>query len=168
MREGIKACPKNWENCTMCVQDLISLRTNITAEIIKQEVDNFVRMCQIFTKHLPKFDDECSKSPASSSVNNMDLSLSGERTLNSNQHMILINLIDKEIKNSRSPAVVEVRQRAELEITSTMAKFIREFNPSLKLYPFGSTQYGIRFANTNFNLLIVNGSFDKMNLNSSI
>lgn len=57
---SISACPKNWKDCTMCVQDLISLHVNITAEITKQEVDNFMQMCKIFAKQLSKCYVECS------------------------------------------------------------------------------------------------------------
>lgn len=135
----------------MCVQDFVSLSTNITAEIIKKEVDTFIRMCQIFSKHVPKFDDECLISQVDT------IALAGVQTLNANQNTNVIELIEKEIANSRVPAVLEMRKRVELEIISTLTKYIRDFKPSVKLYPFGSTQYGIKFANANFNLLIVNG-----------
>lgn len=144
----------NWQNCTMCVQDFAVLSTNITAELSKQEVDNFVRMCQIFSKHVPTFGDDCSLIPVTVMFNR-----SNDQMLNANDDTNLIYLIEREITASRSPAVLEMRQRAELEITSTLTQYVREFKPDLKLHPFGSTQFGTRFVYANFNLLIVNGEF---------
>lgn len=147
----MKQCPENWENCTMFVQDIVSLGTNITAEITKKEVDNFVRMCQIFAKHVLKFEDECMKSHVK------PINPVGDRALSVDQSTNVLELVEKIITNSHVPAVLAVRQRAELEIISTLTKYIREFRPSLKLYPFGSAQYGIKFAYANLNVLIVDG-----------
>lgn len=137
----------------MFVQDIVLLDTNITAEISKNEVDNFVGMCQIFSKYGSKLDDECTMSQSKPS------SPIGDPTLSINHTTNLIELIEKEIASSHVPAVLEMRQRAELEIISTLTKYVRDFKPSLKLYPFGSTQYDIKLACSNFNLLIVDGEF---------
>lgn len=111
MRDGIKACPANWSNCSMWVQDLVSPCTNITAEISKQEVDNFLKMCRMFSTHVPKLN--LSKSSGlpntASSVN--------EINANANRNVDLIVSIEKEITNSLSPSYLEFRQRSELEIT---------------------------------------------------
>lgn len=113
---NIIACSNNWENCAMWVQDVISLSTNITAEITEKEANNFVRMCQVFAKY-----SECSTIASS---------------------------------DSNMTPLLEARNRFELEIVSTLEKYIREFNPLLKFYPFGSSQYGDKIKDTNFNLLI--------------
>lgn len=132
----------------MCVQDLLSLSTNITAEVTKQEVDHFVHMCKLFSKHVPKFDDEYAPSPTST------MNKRTEQSSSVNHKSKLNDLMKKE-----SPKT-DLRQQAEMEITSILAKYVRAFKPSLKLYPFGSTQYGIRYAGANFNLLIVDGKFE--------
>lgn len=44
----METCPENWQNCTMYVQDLVRPEINITAEISKEEAENFQHMCQIF------------------------------------------------------------------------------------------------------------------------
>lgn len=48
MRDGIKSNAWNWKNCTMYVQDFKSPGINITAEISKEEANNFIQMCNIF------------------------------------------------------------------------------------------------------------------------
>lgn len=45
LREGIELNASSWENCAMYVQDL-KLGTNATAEISKQEANNFIQMCR--------------------------------------------------------------------------------------------------------------------------
>lgn len=146
MRDGIAACPNNWQSCVMWVQDIVLPHINITAEISKEEIDSFVRMCRIFSEYVPTFydDNEC---------------LDGSSMLDPLQDANLLNLIEKGISTSKSPEVLEERQRAEFEIVSTLAKCVREFDSSLTIYPFGSTRYGIRRANANFNLLIITSKF---------
>lgn len=163
MRKGIKACPKNWENCTMCVQDIISSHINITAEISKQEVDNFVRLCQTFAKHKPKFDDgshsvtKTIAKPTSNQSNTL-FSLTFDSIKNTNL-IDLIKLLEKEISKNCSPSAMELRQRFEWEIFSTMESFLHEFDPSLKLCAFGSSQYGIKLPGSNYNLMIITSKF---------
>lgn len=48
IRNDIALSPKNWENCTMLVQDIKAPGVNITAEISSQEAINFQNMCRIF------------------------------------------------------------------------------------------------------------------------
>lgn len=146
MRDGIAVCPKNWQNCIMWVQDIVSPHINITAEISNQEIDSFVRMCRIFSEYVPTFYDD-------------NEYLDGLSMLDPLQDANLLNLIENGISNSKSPEVLEQRRRAELEIVSTLTKYIREFDSSFTVYPFGSTRYGIRRANANFNLLIITSKF---------
>lgn len=153
MRNDIAACSKNWEDCTMCVQDLILPHKNITAEITKQEVDNFVRMCQMFAKQLPNCYDECS---TTTQATTSKISLPSQ---NLEQEADFICSIEERISNTRLPAVLETRKHFEEEITSILGTYIQKFDPSLKLYPFGSTQYGVKIANANFNLLITTSEF---------
>lgn len=135
---GIIACPNNWENCMMWVQDAISL-SNITAEITKNEIDNFVRMCKFFAEY----------SDCSTIARNLEPSM-----LNSIQVTELIRLIERDVSDSIVTSLLKTRKRFELEIISTLEKYVYEFDPSLKLYPFGSSQYRVGATNTNFNILI--------------
>lgn len=146
MRDGIAVCPKNWQDCVMWIQDIVLPHINITAEISKQEVDSFVRMCRIFSEFVPTFYDDNEFSD-------------GLPMLDSIHDANLLNLIEKGISNSKSPELLEERHRAELEIVSTITKYIREFDTSLTLCPFGSNRYGIRRANANFNVLIITSEF---------
>lgn len=141
MRDAIKSCPMNWENCTMCVQDLISLSTNITAEMTKHEVDNFVRMCKIFSER-----------------SNISENISA--SINCDQVTIAIDLIEKEISESRVAAMLETRKRFELEIISILRKYVHQYDSSLELHPFGSSQYGVKIANTDFNLAVTTSKCD--------
>lgn len=50
LRKGIETTPENWTNCFMCVQDLVRLDVNITAEISKEAAENFQFLCQTFAK----------------------------------------------------------------------------------------------------------------------
>lgn len=49
MRDGIESNAANWKDCTMYVQDIQTPGINVTAEISKEETNNFKKMCQIFT-----------------------------------------------------------------------------------------------------------------------
>lgn len=146
MRDGIAACPQNWHDCVMWVQDIVLPHINITAEMSKEEVDSFVRMCRIFSEYTPIFYDD-------------NEFLDDSPPLDSLQDANLLNLIEKRVSDSKSPEFLEQRQRAELEIVSILTKCIREFDTSLAIYPFGSTRYGIRHANANLNLLIITSKF---------
>lgn len=152
MREGIKACPNNWKTA-MCVQDIISSLINITAEISKQEVDNFVRMCQIFAKHNPITD-------GSSATKTTPKTISSQLAIfDSIKNTNLSKLLQKEIAKFCVPSTMQHRQHFESEIFSTMRSFLREFDSSLKLYAFGSSQYGIKLSGSNYNLMIVTCGF---------
>lgn len=48
LRDAMKSNAANWKDCAMFVQDIKSHGTNITAEISKEEVTNFKKMCQLF------------------------------------------------------------------------------------------------------------------------
>lgn len=151
MRNGIKACPKNWQNCTMWVQDCISPSTNITAEIPKPEVDNFIKMCQMFATHVPKLMinpkiQGDAPQASSSTLKNETISFNGDKKV--------LDLIQKEIPGDCVPKDLERRQCSEKTIISTLTQFIGKFDASLKLFPFGSSEYGIKWPNSNFNILV--------------
>lgn len=133
----------------MCVEDLVSSSVNVTAELSKHEVANFVRMCQVFSKQSSTCYDECSTASTLGTVCKTESS-----SENARHEADVLCLIEKEISNSRMPIVLEQRKRDELEITSLLATYIRNFDPSLKLYPFGSTEYGVRIAYANLNLCV--------------
>lgn len=139
MHVDIIACSNNWENCAMWVQDAISLGTNITAEITEFEANSFVRMCNTFAEY-PKY------STIARSLKQSEL--------NTNQVMDLVRLIEKDISQSIETSQLQARKQFESEIISTLEKYIHEFDPSLKLYPFGSSHYGIRITNANLNILV--------------
>lgn len=130
----------------MWVQDAISPSTNITAEITEKEVNNFVQMCKVFAEY----------SEFSNIATNRSL-CPAER--NAIQVPDLIRAIEKDISDSNMTSLREARNRFELEIVSTLEKYICEFDASLKFYPFGSSQYVDRITNTNFNLLITTSWF---------
>lgn len=132
----------------MWVQDIISPNVNITAEIPKQEADNFVRMCKLFAEQFPNYYEGCAAS-TSGAVNKI-----AQLIPNIEQDDDFEICIEKEISDSHVPDVLEARKRSELEITSILTTYIHQLQPSMKVHPIGSTQYNIRFSNANFNLLV--------------
>lgn len=135
MRDGIKACPSNWNDCAMCVQDFVSPSINITAEVSLAEVDNFVKMCKLFAKHSQQLESlTCQSIPCADED--------------------LVALIEKEINDSRFPPFLEDRRKFKLEIGETLTKYVQQFDKSFKIIPFGSSRFGIKLHNNNFNLLI--------------
>lgn len=52
LKENIRQHQKYWdEDCAMCIQDLVRLEVNITAEISKQDAINFQYKCaELFLK----------------------------------------------------------------------------------------------------------------------
>lgn len=85
----MKANAFNWENCTMYVQDIKSLGTNIAADISKQEASNFKKMCCLFASensHNDAIDAYMSKLLTSKSGSN--LSLDSLSTVKSDVHSI--------------------------------------------------------------------------------
>lgn len=159
MRVGIKTCPKNWMTSTMWVQDIILPRVNITADISGQEVDNFVRMCQIFAKHKLNTDGGSQRVTQTTLKTNSSQSviplLPTFDSINTN----LVKLLEKEVRKFCLPSNIQQRQHFESEIFSTMQSFLHQFDASLKLYAFGSSQYGIRLPGSNYNLMIVSSGF---------
>lgn len=132
----------------MWVQDTVSPHVNITAEIAKTEVDNFVRMCQVFSEYVPSFYEDSEFLENATSMENLS-------PLDTVQDANLLRLIEEGISNSQSPEVLRARQRDEHEILSILKTFIQSFDPSLELHPFGSVMYGIRRGDANFNLLVI-------------
>lgn len=155
MRVGIKTCPKNWMTSTMWVQDIILPRVNITAEISGQEVDNFVRMCRIFAKHKLNTDGGSQSVMKTNSSQPVISLLPTFDSVDTN----LVKLLEKEVSKFCLPSNIQQRQHFESEIFSTMQSFLHQFDASLKLYAFGSSQYGIRLPGSNYNLMIVSSGF---------
>ncbi|XP_055323571.1 uncharacterized protein LOC129578676 isoform X2 [Sitodiplosis mosellana] len=58
LRDGIANNPANWTDCVMWVEDIVSPEVNITAEISNEDANNFVKLCQMFSSHVPKLDEE--------------------------------------------------------------------------------------------------------------
>lgn len=155
MRNGINACPKNWHNCTMWVQDFISLSTNITAEIPKPEVDNFIKMCQMFASHEPRITitpkiQSAAPKTATNTLKNETVSVIDDKKV--------LDLIQQEISGDCVPNDLETRHCFEQTIVATLTQCIGKFDASLQLFPFGSSQYGIKWPNSNFNILVVTAS----------
>lgn len=144
MRDGIETCPSNWDDCVMWVQDPILASVNITAEISKQEVNNFVEMCKIFAKNVPKTEIQCENAILKTTPATSELI----------ENVNLFSFIEKEMNNIHSASLLEARLRYEIEISATLTKYIQQFDETLKIYAFGSSQYGIKMKNNNFNLLI--------------
>lgn len=155
-------CPGNWKNCSMYVQDPISPSTNITAELTKYEVDNFIKMCKIFATY-ESIVDSSYVSPMSSASSACSLSSASQLSSRSsadkalpqnNQNIDVVSSIVVEMAQVRLVSFIETRQSNESEILAILRQYIHNHDSSLEIYPCGSTQYGIRFLNSNFNLLI--------------
>lgn len=151
MRGGVDACPSNWNNCAMWVQDPILSSMNITAEISKAEVDSFVRMCKIFAKHVPKIEIMCEN-------------LMSQSTPHISQNETLIPLIEKLINNTRFTSFLETRLKFKLKTTAILTKYVQEFDQSLEILPFGSSRFGIEYHNCNFNILITTSGYNRFRL----
>lgn len=142
MRDGIAAKPQNWMNCVMWVQDIVSPELNITAEMSTEDANNFVKLCRMLYSHVPEFD----RVNTSSVVSNGKIALSNE--------IKILDLIDKEVADICQTSHLEFRKGLEVEIISTLAKYIKQFDASLEIHLFGSSHYGIEDSKTNLNLLI--------------
>lgn len=70
-----------------------------------------------------------------------------------------VRLMEKVTINTRLPSATVNRQQFELEIFAIIVQFVLDLDPAMKLFPFGSTQYGLASINSNFNLLITTGQF---------
>lgn len=75
--------------------------------------------------------------------------------LSSNQNVCLI---EQEMTIPQEPSDLQVRTKFELEIFTILVQFITDLDPTMKLFPFGSTQYGVPSLYANFNLLITTGA----------
>lgn len=205
----------NWKNCTMFVQDLKLPGTNITAEISKEEANNFIQMCNMFASsksheqsiedYLGKLsqicataDPTCSFHGGVSATKNgvHDLSKASMSALQSLKIAVatmaapngssssndrsrassvsitqpvstqkLLNMIDVKKVSQAMPAIAvdlvyRMVQRCfhELEIQALLTRYVKEFDSSLEVMPFGSATYGFGGARTNFNILINAGS----------
>lgn len=131
----MKANPKNWENCALYVQDIVSPGLNVAAEISRQEITNFKLMCQLFSSYEPP-----------------KLNIEKPVDITSDQH--IFTLINGEIGDMLHH--INSGLDHESEIISSLTKYFHEINPSLKIVPFGSRRY-IKRSKTNFNLWIDTG-----------
>lgn len=138
--------PHNPTDCAAYVEDLIMPHINITAEMSKREIGHFVSMCRMFS-------ERTTDTEIISNETNTKRSLMQNAIRNSN----LIDLIEQEMRCSRVVQISKMRKQPETEIMSILTRYVHEFDPSLKLYPFGSSRFGVQLANTNFNLLISTG-----------
>lgn len=144
LRDGIKSNPKNWNNCTMFVQDVVMPGLNIAAEIPEEEAMNFKIMCKMFAKYKPTNNNKSIDIPKVV----MDRSTSIEQVEN------VFSLIDKEIAKACNASRLESREGFEEEIVSILTEYLTGPKAVLEIIPFGSSRYGFKRLNTNFNLLI--------------
>lgn len=137
----------------MFVEDLNVVGRNIMAEIPPDQAHNFKEMCKLFA-----FMDLHEQEQA---VDLYLLKLSQVRNASKNCTVFNNPNQDVGLIENRLPStsVADVRKLFEMDIFTVVAQYIHELDPTLKLFPFGSTQYGFTFPNTNFNLLITTGEF---------
>lgn len=145
LRNGIASNPLNWTvNTVMWVEDPISQGKNIMAEISREDANSFIKFCEMFSSHEPKFEQNinCNDKPIIS------------KSVPLSQDMMLFTHIDKQMADIRQPEFLEARRRLEQEIISTLTQYIHKCDASLEIVKFGSCQYDIRGPNTNVNLLV--------------
>lgn len=106
LREAIEKNPSNWESCVMWVEDIVSPNVNITSEMSNDDANNFVKLCQIFSSHVPKFDE--GNSSLIKPVANLSQNIYG--------------LIEKEVAVISHPSILTSRQRSEAEIVTILTK----------------------------------------------
>lgn len=168
----------------MFVEDLNAVGKNITAEIPEDHAVHFVAMCKLFSvidspEHDQAIDEYLMKlilvrSPiasngsatASASTglpmpmritnNNLD-EMAGSSARNLQR--VDPRLSEKQPEIPRLPSLMESRDGFEYEIFTIVVQFIHDLDPTMKLFPFGSTQYGIKYPNANYNLLVTTGEF---------
>lgn len=128
----------------MWVEDIMCPNVNIMAEMSNDDANNFVKLCQLFSSHVPKFDE----------VN----------AINLNQNTSIISLIEKEVAVMSHPSILTSRQRSEAEIVAILTKYIKQFKGSLDIHLFGSSHYGIIGSNTNLNLLVNTRTFADLSI----
>lgn len=160
MRDGIKACPENWTNCSMYVQDPVLLSTNITAELTKQDVDNFRKMCKLYKNYVLKINRV---NPGSSTCSSSIMSLASSMnvlTINDSQSTDIVTVIENDMLMLKNRSLfIKNRENSENDIFSILTQYIHTFDSSLKVYSCGSTQYNIRMQDTNFNILVTTSNF---------
>lgn len=164
----------------MFVEDLIAVGKNITAETSEEHAVHFKEMCKLFAFINPHDHDE--------SVDEYLLKLSLERSANANEinGSSALALPDRSVNRNfvqvagcssqnlqrsdpriraiessipRVPSPMKSRGSFELDIFTIVVQFIHHLDPGMKLFPFGSTQYGIKYPNVNYNLLVTTGEF---------
>lgn len=169
LRDGMSLHYRNWGNCTMFVEDLNATGKNITAEIPKEHAIHFKEMCKLFAsinsnEQNRAIDEYVSKIQSANTTNGSTHRIVDEvpaecssQNSNSNRNP---RIIEKETLVARPlPSSIENRQKFEYEIFTIVVQFIHDLDPAMKLFPFGSTQYGIKYSNANFNLLVTTGEF---------
>lgn len=147
----------------MFVEDLNAVGKNITAEIPEEHAVHFKEMCKLFALiNAPEHD---------AAIDEYLLKLSLARSPNANANAMNTNsvppLMERSVRDPRirekeplrAQSIVDPRASFELEIFTVVVQFIYDLDPAMKLFPFGSTQYGIKYPNANYNLLVTTGEF---------
>lgn len=164
-----------------------AIGVNIAADIPEDQANNFKEMCQLFAsinkhEHDQAVDEyllklsPLAKTATASAATNVSSDMTPVNNANdiagcSAQVFPIIRELLSSNQNDRSieqettvsqsvPSVPQARQNFELEIFKILVQFIHNLDPTMKLFPFGSTQYGVASPNaTNFNLLITTGEY---------
>lgn len=206
LRDGIKESYFNWDNCAIYVQDPNSPGTNITAEILEEEANNFQQMCKMFASHdsygqsidtywmqltkvqseetnrstsiyefsktssntLEFLNDTITKmknSSASSSISDLSRASIISTSSNSATTQKLKNVVDiKQVSRTIPSKTVDLINRIvgrcfhEIEIVALLTRYLRTFDSTLKVLPFGSATYGFGGSTANFNILVNAGN----------
>lgn len=142
LRDAIAKYPANWVDCEMWVEDIVSPEVNITADISNEDANNFIKLCQMFSCHVPNLNEGISTKKSIHGIVNL------------NQRAEISRLIEMEIATMSQPLFLESRRRSEVALTAILTDYIYKFDAALEIHVFGSSFYGIKGTNTNFNLLI--------------
>lgn len=178
LRDGMSLRYRDWANCSMFVEDLIVVGKNIAAEVPEEHAAHFKEMCKIFARNSSEYDKAIDEHLLqltllrSENENAMNANSVPDRSLNRSLDEAAgcspqsLHRNDPRIRGQKSiprlPRLVEPRdrfERFEYEIFAIIVQFIHDLDPGMKLFPFGSTQYGIKHPNADYNLLVTTGEF---------
>lgn len=173
----------------MFVEDPLSSSTNIAAEISKEELMNFQKMCSIFSsenlydKCVDEYLSKVSLIQAANTKPSLSLrSLKTEIGIIDNKSknssvgtgdisktyiskrwgkILEINSVTRLIETESTRVLTRTQQRIEQEsqIIGLLSFFCNILDDSLSVVPFGSVIYGFGDVNTNLDILIKAGEF---------
>lgn len=137
----------------MWVQDPVVLSTNITAPFTKDEVNKFIKLCQMFVTYKPNFDDALPYLSVTREQINVNQGI--EKRIDFRMFFAMMETSAEEGKDHI--VFMRIRKDYEMNLINKLNLYLKSFDSNLYAIHFGSSHYGLTKRASDLNLFIYVG-----------